>query len=219
MTTTKPAKLPPTPDPRCGSSAGYSAHWRRGESACPGCQDAHREATREANRRFRSTPQGREAHNAANRRFQASPEGREAHNAANRRHRSTPAGLEANRKAAREGNRVARDRRRARTPEKADADFLAKWPDGKPCQSCGEILPATAFYRNSTEIDGRERRCMPCTIAHQAAKRWAKLEPTWLSRGLSPSVCGYCLTPIGPGNRHVDHFHPVAKGGPDRPDN
>lgn len=41
-------KKAPTPDPkgRCGSSAGYQAHRRRGELACEACRLAHSEADR-----------------------------------------------------------------------------------------------------------------------------------------------------------------------------
>jgi len=27
--------------PKCGTDAGYSAHWRNGEDACPACKEAH----------------------------------------------------------------------------------------------------------------------------------------------------------------------------------
>lgn len=49
-------KKPPTVDPRgrCGTSAGYKAHWRRGEDACAGCRAAHSQNT--ALRRKGGTP-------------------------------------------------------------------------------------------------------------------------------------------------------------------
>lgn len=34
-------KLPPTQDPRCGTTAGYTAHRRRNEKACQICLDAN----------------------------------------------------------------------------------------------------------------------------------------------------------------------------------
>ncbi|MYX36748.1 MULTISPECIES: hypothetical protein [unclassified Streptomyces] len=44
----KPAKLPPTLGPKCGSNAGYRQHLNRGETACDGCRAAHAEAGRRA---------------------------------------------------------------------------------------------------------------------------------------------------------------------------
>ncbi len=41
----------------------------------------------------------------------------------------------------------------------------------------------------------------------------------WRDRGLDPDRCAYCLRPIGPGDRDVDHFVPVARGGADDPSN
>ncbi|MFS6529138.1 HNH endonuclease [Microbacterium aurugineum] len=177
MTSTKPAKLPPTEGPRCGTDAGHTAHHRRGESACEPCQLAHRTRTRAANRRHRSGPEGREAVNAA--------------------------------------SRAIRDRRRARTPEQADTDFLAKWPTGKPCRSCGEVLPAEAFRRNWTETDGRDRRCdrNGCRARDYRLKQLARVADR---RGLPKGRCAYCET--GPVD-HIDHFYPVSKGGPDHIDN
>ena len=34
-------RLPPTPDPRCGTVAGHSAHRRRGEHICAPCKEAN----------------------------------------------------------------------------------------------------------------------------------------------------------------------------------
>lgn len=39
-------KSSPTPDPRCGSKAGYTAHARRGENACDACRAANTGATK-----------------------------------------------------------------------------------------------------------------------------------------------------------------------------
>lgn len=157
----------------------------------------------------------------AGRRRRATPEGQEARRAANRRYRSTPEGLKASRAAARAANRVARDRLRARTEAEADADFRAKWPDGKPCYGCGEVLPANAYLRNWTTTDGRERRCAlnGCYNRHQNLKKWGRLVMGWIARGLDPDHCAYCLRPIGPGDRDVDHFIAVARGGTDDPSN
>ncbi|MEU4092021.1 hypothetical protein [Streptomyces sp. NPDC026673] len=44
----RPAKLPPTRGPKCGSNAGYRQHLNRGETACDGCRAAHTEAGRRA---------------------------------------------------------------------------------------------------------------------------------------------------------------------------
>ena len=109
-------------------------------------------------------------------------------------------------------------RRRSRTTDQADADFAAKWPSGKPCVGCGELLPAEAFARNWITTDGRTPRCdrNGCRYRHERAKKLARLGIHWQSRGLSPSVCAYCgAAPI----EHVDHFWPVARGGRDHPDN
>lgn len=46
MPATKPAKLPPTADPRCGTPSGYTAHRRRSESPCPLCTEAERVRSR-----------------------------------------------------------------------------------------------------------------------------------------------------------------------------
>lgn len=195
MSTT--TKVAPTAGPRCGSYAGYLAHRRRGESACQAC----REAVSARNRLRRSTLAGREAIRAANRRFRSTPEGREATNAASRR-----------------AHHAALNRLRARTEAEADADFRAKWPGGKPCPGCGELLPASAFHRQWTTTDGRQRRCdrNGCRHRHARQKQLDKLRAHWVARGLDPDLCAYCgEAPI----EHVDHFYPSSKGGPDHPDN
>lgn len=46
MTSTEQRMALPTPDPRCGSKAGYTAHWRREENACEECRVANAEAVR-----------------------------------------------------------------------------------------------------------------------------------------------------------------------------
>lgn len=59
MSNFKPRKLP-TPDPkgRCGSSAGYQAHRRRGEEACDACRTAHSAAayTRKQGKKAKKSP-------------------------------------------------------------------------------------------------------------------------------------------------------------------
>ena len=191
---TRAPKLPPTPDPRCGTIAGYSAHRRRGESACPACHAANRNRSRESHRRYRATPAGQVAR-------------RESHH----RYLATPAGLATSRAA----THAARDRLRNRTPEECDADFARLRPSGKPCTGCGELLSAKAFSRNWTSSDGRERRCAPCTVRHRHLKRDRKLRAHWEARGINPAACLYCDAPAS----ELEHVLPKALGGSDDPSN
>lgn len=52
------APRPPTPDPRgrCGSRAGYAAHRRRGESACPECKSANAAKARQQYHQAKTAP-------------------------------------------------------------------------------------------------------------------------------------------------------------------
>ncbi|WP_372490761.1 HNH endonuclease [Microbacterium aerolatum] len=162
---------------------------RRYLAGCPGCLAL----SREANRRRRSTTAGREAANKANRRRRSTPQGRAAY---------------------REAVRTTYDRLRARTKAEADHDFETKWPDGKPCQSCGELLPAEAFARNWTTTDGRFPRCdrNGCRHRHEKLKHSRKLRAHWESRGIDPHVCIYCLD--APAS-DLEHVMPKALGGTD----
>ncbi|MGX1598615.1 hypothetical protein ACWIDS_16315 [Dietzia maris] len=47
MTSTEQRMGLPTPDPRCGSRAGYTAHWRREENACEECRQANLQQKRD----------------------------------------------------------------------------------------------------------------------------------------------------------------------------
>lgn len=55
MTASEVRMALPTSDPRCGSKAGYTAHWRRGENACEACRVANTEAMREHRERGRTS--------------------------------------------------------------------------------------------------------------------------------------------------------------------
>lgn len=46
MTAAQARMLPPTPDPRCGTPAGYTAHRRRGEGTCGPCRAARADEKR-----------------------------------------------------------------------------------------------------------------------------------------------------------------------------
>lgn len=58
MTAAQARMADPTPDPRCGTHAGYVAHWRRGENACDPCRDGHNAGNRASSnkRRVSLTP-------------------------------------------------------------------------------------------------------------------------------------------------------------------
>lgn len=49
-------KKPPTHDPRCGTKAGYMAHYRRDEGPCDPCKDANNAARPERPRRREPRP-------------------------------------------------------------------------------------------------------------------------------------------------------------------
>ena len=54
MTTTLTPMALPTPDRRCGTRAGYRAHWRRGENSCEPCREANATQAREWHDRNRT---------------------------------------------------------------------------------------------------------------------------------------------------------------------
>ena len=45
----------------------------------------------------------------------------------------------------------------------------------KACCVCGEDKPLDQFYRKSDALDGRQRRCKPCS--HKATSEWNKANP------------------------------------------
>ncbi|WP_152642203.1 HNH endonuclease [Microbacterium azadirachtae] len=158
---------------------------------------ANRKAAREAMRRRRATLAGREAN-------------REANREASRRRRATPAGREAHLAA----HRATYARLRARTEAEADADFLRLRGQTRPCAGCGELLPADAFSRDWTALDGRQRRCARngCRKRHRKLKRDKKLAAHWTAQGIDPKVCIYCLTNPA---EDLEHVMPKALGGSD----
>lgn len=60
MTAAQAGLASPTLDPRCGSKAGYTAHWRRGENSCEACRVANTSAVQAHRERKRApTPDSR----------------------------------------------------------------------------------------------------------------------------------------------------------------
>lgn len=111
--------------------------------------------------------------------------------------------------------RVARSRRyRSRPDAEADEAFARLRPNGKRCVMCGEALPLHAFVRDRGQADGRHRYCTAngCKEATQRAKLLAALSAHWVTLGIDPTRCVYCLRQNA---TDVEHFYPRAIGGSD----
>ena len=128
---------------------------------------------------------------------------------------SDPEGMRRARSAA----KVTNARYASRSHKEADADFTRLRGATKVCPVCRKSGPASAFFRTTSEPDGRSRRCRKCHTEHYAARRWAALARHWRRSGVNPECCVYCERPIRLHDRAVEHFIPVARGGGDEASN
>jgi 5-methylcytosine-specific restriction endonuclease McrA len=178
---------------RCGETKpleGFPRDKRYRDDRSSWCRDCHRASNREANRKRRSTAEGREIDRAASRRAKrkryATPEGREEERQRNREYhrklRATPEGREASRAAA---------RKRRATPEGLEASRAANrkvyaTPEGQAAHR------ARMHARRAAE-------------GSYTARDWLRLVNRFGGR------CAYC------GKQaevlHADHVVPLSRGG------
>jgi 5-methylcytosine-specific restriction endonuclease McrA len=116
----------------------------------------------------------------------------------------------------------------------------------KGCSACREIRPLHAFNVSNRAADGRQGKCKRCANAYAAKYRAANLakererQAEYQSRSRADATrrarkagvahepysrseifarydgaCAYCDAPA----QHLDHVHPISKGGADAPHN
>lgn len=101
-------------------------------------------------------------------------------------------------------------RYRVRSDEERATDRARLRPGGlKRCRRCRQELPFEEFHVSRACADGLHSTCKQCG----AIKPYLAALPVWEDR--DTWSCVYCGGPF----EHVDHVHPVSRGGTDDPMN